>query len=295
MIVITLSKVPYSLRGDLTKWFQEIQTGVYVGNLNARVRDNLWERIQNNIGHDGEATMVYSTNNEFGYTFKTTRKDKEIVDFDGIPFVKHLVDEKIKINFGFSNASKRHKARIMQQIKRPNSKKDSQKEYVAIDIETTGLNISDDVIISVAAVKGRSGESFYRLIKTNHVLTPKIVELTGITPNILNNEGANAKEVLSDFKKFISKDTIVGFNVLNFDLKFLNIAMAAEGIDPIDNVVVDLLQLSRKVNSFLDNYRFDTVLKSFDIVNNRPHNALSDAISCKDLAQKLIENGKLSF
>ena len=32
MIVITLSKVPMSLRGDLTKWCQEVQTGVYVGN-----------------------------------------------------------------------------------------------------------------------------------------------------------------------------------------------------------------------------------------------------------------------
>lgn len=295
MIVITLSKVPYSLRGDLTKWFQEIQTGVYVGNLNARVRDNLWERIQKNIGPSGEATMVYSTNNEFGYTFKTTRNDKEIIDFDGIPFVKHLVDEKAKINFGFSDASKRHRARIMQQVKKSNNKDDFQKEYVAIDIETTGLDISNDVIISVAAVKSKSGESFYRLINTNHVVSPKIVELTGITSNILNNEGEDAKKVLSEFKEFISRDTIVGFNVLNFDLKFLNIAMVSEEIEPIDNVVVDLLQLSRKVNSFLDNYRFDTVLKSFDIVNNRPHNALSDAVSCKVLAQKLIENGKLSL
>ena len=32
MIVITLSKVPASLRGDLTKWCQKVQTGVYVGN-----------------------------------------------------------------------------------------------------------------------------------------------------------------------------------------------------------------------------------------------------------------------
>lgn len=45
MIVVTLSKVPPSLRGDLTKWYQEIQTGVYVGSVNARVRDLLWERI----------------------------------------------------------------------------------------------------------------------------------------------------------------------------------------------------------------------------------------------------------
>ena len=38
MIVITLSKTPASLRGDLTKWCQEIQTGIYVGNVNAKVR-----------------------------------------------------------------------------------------------------------------------------------------------------------------------------------------------------------------------------------------------------------------
>ena len=39
MIVITLSKTPQSLRGDLTKWCQEVQTGVYVGNFSARIRD----------------------------------------------------------------------------------------------------------------------------------------------------------------------------------------------------------------------------------------------------------------
>ena len=58
MIVITLSKTPASLRGDLTKWCQEIQTGIYVGNVNAKVRDLLWKRVQKNIGQ-GEATLVY--------------------------------------------------------------------------------------------------------------------------------------------------------------------------------------------------------------------------------------------
>jgi CRISPR-associated endoribonuclease Cas2 subtype I-E len=54
MIVITLSKVPPSLRGVLTKWCQEVQTGVYVGRFSARIRDSLWERIQRDIG-SGEA------------------------------------------------------------------------------------------------------------------------------------------------------------------------------------------------------------------------------------------------
>lgn len=63
MIVITLTKTPPALRGDLTRWCQEIQTGVYVGDVSARVRDKLWERVQTNIGN-GEATLVYNTNNE---------------------------------------------------------------------------------------------------------------------------------------------------------------------------------------------------------------------------------------
>lgn len=54
MIVVTLTKVPQSLRGDLTKWYQEVQTGVYVGNVSARIRDLLWDRINRNIG-SGEA------------------------------------------------------------------------------------------------------------------------------------------------------------------------------------------------------------------------------------------------
>ena len=45
MIVITLSKVPVSLRGDLTKWCQKVQTGVYVGNFNSKIRNLLWDKI----------------------------------------------------------------------------------------------------------------------------------------------------------------------------------------------------------------------------------------------------------
>ena len=33
MIVITLTDCPLGLRGDLTKWLQEINTGVYVGQV----------------------------------------------------------------------------------------------------------------------------------------------------------------------------------------------------------------------------------------------------------------------
>jgi CRISPR-associated protein Cas2 len=36
-----MTKCPPKLRGDLSKWLLEINTGVYVGQVSARVRDAL--------------------------------------------------------------------------------------------------------------------------------------------------------------------------------------------------------------------------------------------------------------
>ena len=60
--VITLKKSTPSLRGDLSKWMQEIATGVYIGNFNARIREQLWQRVIQNVGK-GEATLSYSCRN----------------------------------------------------------------------------------------------------------------------------------------------------------------------------------------------------------------------------------------
>ena len=45
MIVVSLTNCPPKLRGDLTKGLIEINAGVYVGRVSARVRDELWQRI----------------------------------------------------------------------------------------------------------------------------------------------------------------------------------------------------------------------------------------------------------
>ena len=63
MVVITMNSCPPKLRGDLTKWLFEIHTGVYVGQVNAKVREMLWGRVCQNI-KDGQAVMVYSFANE---------------------------------------------------------------------------------------------------------------------------------------------------------------------------------------------------------------------------------------
>lgn len=86
LTVITLKNVPPSLRGDLTKWMQEIATGVYIGNFNSKIRDNLWKRVKETSGC-GEVTLSFYCQNEIGYGFETINAKREVVSYDGIPLI----------------------------------------------------------------------------------------------------------------------------------------------------------------------------------------------------------------
>lgn len=301
MIVITLTKVPNSLRGDLTKWCQEIQTGVYVGSFSARIRERLWSRILKNIG-TGEATLVYSTNNELGYTFKTTRSDKKVIDYDGVPLMMQLNSVR-QIKHGFSNEAKYHRAKKYSKttkfLKRQNLDKkiNATVNCIAIDIETTGLNISRSKMISIGAVKeNQEGkkEKFYRLIKISEEVPTKITQLTGLNSKILNEKGVSLEEALNDFRKFIGDQMIVGYN-LSFDSSFLLKSYLSIGQQAPANSMRDLTSIVKQKNMFLDNYQLNTVLKEYGIKNIKEHNALSDANATFELVKKLNKNGDLSI
>lgn len=298
MIVITLSKVPMSLRGDLTKWCQEAQTGVYVGNFSARIRDLLWERITKSIGN-GEATLIYSTNNELGYTFRTTRKDKQVINFDGLPFIKHLKNSPGSVKHGFSKAAKLYRAKKIQESKlskaNSTSTRQSITELVAIDLETTGLKPTNSEIISISAVKRineQQVEKFNRYIKIESEVPATIQKLTGLSNDFLNSEGESLEKVLEEFQVFIGNNVLVGYNLL-FDQSFLNAAFIKANKQIISNRMIDLMPIIKKDQKFLDNYRLATVLKNYGIENEHPHKSISDAMATLDLALKLIKNDKL--
>lgn len=298
MIVITLSKVPASLRGDLTKWCQEVQTGVYVGNFSARIRDLLWERITKSIGN-GEATLIYSTNNEFGYTFKTTRKDKQVVSLGGLPFIKHLKGRQESVKYGFSKAAKLHRIKNVQKAKFSKVSEATTKQkisdLIAIDLETTGLKPTNSEIISISAAKiinEQPVEKFNRYIKIETEIPVNIQKLTGLTNQFLNTEGEPLEKVLDEFQDFVGDYVLVGYN-LSFDQSFLNTAFLKANRQMISNRMVDLIPIVKKDQKFLDNYRLATVLKKYEIKNDHPHESMSDAMATLDLAIKLIKIGKL--
>ena len=90
MLVIVVENVPPRLRGRLAVWLLEIRAGVYVGKLSRRVREMIWNTVEDGIGN-GNAVMAWSTNTEAGYDFVTSGKNRRIpVEMNGIQLVSFL-------------------------------------------------------------------------------------------------------------------------------------------------------------------------------------------------------------
>jgi CRISPR-associated protein Cas2 len=70
MLVIVVENAPPRLRGRLAVWLLEVRAGVYVGHYSVKVREMIWNQIENGLG-DGNAVMAWSTADESGFDFKT--------------------------------------------------------------------------------------------------------------------------------------------------------------------------------------------------------------------------------
>lgn len=286
--VITLKKSTPSLRGDLSKWMQEIATGVYIGNFNARIREQLWQRVIQSVGK-GEATLSYACRNEIGYDFKTHNTDREVVYFDGLPLVNLPVSnvaDQNGIKLGFSNASKFHRVKHKKMTSNQNYR--LHRPYVVIDIETEGLDSKKHAIIEIAAVLVEADKvtMFSSLINTGRSLNEEIIDLTGITNQCLIENGKPIEEVLLEFLDFLGDQLVVGYGVA-FDIEFLNKALEKMGKSAISNQIVDLKRLVKKENMFLANYKLETVLNAYGIDKKVPHRALEDSKLIYELSTKV--------
>lgn len=95
MLVIVLENGPPRLRGRLAVWLLEVRAGVYVGSVSRKIREMLWEVVQKGCG-DGNAVMIWTTNNEAGFDFETYGANRRIpVEFDGLKLISFQPAESV--------------------------------------------------------------------------------------------------------------------------------------------------------------------------------------------------------
>lgn len=293
MIIIVLSSCPISLRGDLTLWLQEIATNVYVGKVSARVRDRLWDRITRSI-KNGQATLVFSANNEQGYSFRVHATPWQMIDYEGLELLlkPSLQYTHNKVDKG--NTDRNSKASKINAAKKASkSRKRKRKyptDYVVLDIETNGLDPTKDEIIEIACLKVLNQEvtdQYEALIRQTIPIPVDIAKMTGIDDNLLLRLGQPISDVLSEILEFIDDFTVVAHNA-NFDMSFIYCACEKNNFARPDNTILDTIILARRRALVVADYKLQTLLRYFEIPVESAHRALDDCKSTWKLYQKLI-------
>lgn len=174
--------------------------------------------------------------------------------------------------------------------------------YVVLDTELTGLDIKNDSIISIGAVKmrGRSidlGSSFYRLVKPSAELRRENIVIHGITPSDLA-EKPPIGEVLSELIDFCRGDVIVG-HFAAIDLGFIGREVRALLNMRLQNRVLDTQRIHEWIktnnSSFSRHYSVRSedqslfaLAREYNVPISEGHNALSDAFITAQVFQRLL-------
>ncbi len=149
--------------------------------------------------------------------------------------------------------------------------------FVVLDLETTGLNPERNKILEVAAIRvnreSNVHETFQALVKIKGKVPARITEITGITDEMIKNEGKPLDEVLEQFVAFVGDLRLISFNA-PFDMGFLSVALKAKGIE-LNNPVSCALDMARRAFPKRKSYKLAALAEDGNL-GQQCHRALED-------------------
>ena len=161
-------------------------------------------------------------------------------------------------------------------------------EYIAFDLETTGLDARSDAIIEIGAVRMRDGavlDRFSSFAWPGHPLSAKTVSLTSITDEML--KGAPKPEQAVDaFLDWAGDTPLVAHNA-EFDTGFVREYCRRSG-RAFDPMYIDTMLLAQYLCPKLNNHKLDTVANHLELPPFHHHRACDDAQVCGDILCRLL-------
>ncbi len=165
-------------------------------------------------------------------------------------------------------------------------------DVVVFDLETTGFYPNNgDEIISFGAVVVKGGElketeSFYSLVNPKRKIPKPIVELTGIT-NEMVQSAPDLMQVLHDFMEFVGRRLLVA-HASGHDKQFLNAALWRTSKVNLNHRVLDTMMIAKWLEPGQPDYSLDTLLDSCCIPITQRHHALEDSLMTAKLWQNYL-------
>lgn len=170
--------------------------------------------------------------------------------------------------------------------------------YIALDLETTGLDPYFDSIIEIGAIRIRNGveaDSFDSLVNPEYDIDEFITDLTGITNEMLSS-APTLKSVLPHALDFIGEDIVVAHNA-NFDINFMYDACCSLSLPPFSNDFIDTMRMSRRLFPELPHHRLTDIVQHFgisDIVSHRACDDAKAAYMCFEYMKHYIHENKIN-
>ena len=162
-------------------------------------------------------------------------------------------------------------------------------EYVAFDLETTGLSSLHDTIIEIGAAIMKGNEvlsTFQTFVDPHRPLQPKIVDLTGINDQMLAGQ-PDISEALPKFLEYVGDRPLCAHNA-DFDIGFVTAACEKLGL-PFHPTYVDTLILAQNLMPELGKYKLNIVADALSLPDFNHHRASDDAITCGYLLMRFFK------
>lgn len=153
-------------------------------------------------------------------------------------------------------------------------------DYVVFDLETTGINVNNDDIIEISAIKvvNRSIKSqFSTLINPGRPIPYQATMVNNIT-NEMVKSAPDIVQGIEGFLEFVGDSVLVGHNIHNFDLNFVYDAVMNIYDKEFRNDYIDTLLMARKCLPQLSSHKLVNVAAHFGIETEGAHRALNDCI-----------------
>lgn len=162
-------------------------------------------------------------------------------------------------------------------------------EVVVLDVESTGLNTTQDDIIQIAAiVYGNKGvtDKLDVLVKPTKSVGDSVY-VHGFTDEELAEKGIDPKLALEQLRAFTKGKVLVGHNI-NYDLQIISSMLSRYDLEPLEgNSVYDTLDLACKVYPKLPNHKLDTLSQLIETEAKPNHNAFYDILATGEVLAHL--------
>ena len=159
--------------------------------------------------------------------------------------------------------------------------------YIAVDVETTGLEVRQEKITELALVRVEGDtvtDCFSTLVNPGRPISEMVSSLTGITDAMVKDAPA-VEEVIGDALDFAGDLPLLGHNLL-FDYRFIKKAAVNSGL-AFERQGIDTLHLCRLFMGTEQKKNLTDACAFYQIPQPQAHRALADAQSAHLLFQRL--------